>query len=41
VMEGAYELKIAQDSSEVIIPLGVEVEAGPNWEELKPVQIER
>jgi DNA polymerase-1 len=41
VMEGAYELKIPHAGSEVIIPLGVEVEAGPNWEELRPVQIER
>jgi DNA polymerase-1 len=32
VMEGAYEL---------VVPLGVEVEAGPNWEELRPVQITR
>jgi DNA polymerase-1 len=32
VMEGAYELTV---------PLGVEVEVGPNWEELKPVHIAR
>ena len=32
VMESAYELAV---------PLGVEVEVGPNWEELKPLQIDR
>jgi DNA polymerase-1 len=31
-MEGAYQLDV---------PLGVEVESGPNWEELKPVHVER
>jgi DNA polymerase-1 len=41
VMAGAYDLTVSPEESgqpePITVPLGVEVESGPNWDELTPV----